>query len=106
MQLGNHVYCDSALIARELDRRCPTPSLYSSPLAESLAEWADASLFEALTPLLMKPSRVDDLVRLLTPDELQRIADDRKAMRADSARPPQSGKSLRALFELYVKRID
>jgi glutathione S-transferase len=106
MQIGNHVYCDSALIAREIERRCPTPSLYANPLAESLAEWADVYLFESLIPLLMKPSRVDDLVRLLTPDELQRMGEDRKAMRADSSRPPQSGKSLRAQFELYLKRID
>ena len=28
MQIGADVYCDSALIVRELDRRYPTPSLF------------------------------------------------------------------------------
>jgi glutathione S-transferase len=48
MQIGADVYCDSALIARELDRRWPAPSLFPSPAqagAVLIGAWADAWLF-------------------------------------------------------------
>lgn len=106
LQVGNHVYCDSALIANELERRCPAPSLYMHPLAASLAEWADTRLFEASIPLIMRPTHLDDLLRGLTQDELQRMADDRRAMRADTARVAESSKALRAHFQFYLARVE
>jgi glutathione S-transferase len=45
MQIGADVYCDTACILRELERRFPRPSLYASPAAEPLASWADAKMF-------------------------------------------------------------
>lgn len=45
MQIGADIYCDTACILRELERRFPQPSLYASPAAEPLASWADAKMF-------------------------------------------------------------
>src|SRR5690242_6210815 len=45
LQRGNHVYCDTRLIARVLDDERPTPTLYPSPLMAAVAEWADVHLF-------------------------------------------------------------
>ncbi len=45
MQIGRHVYVDSQLIARELERRFPTPTLYpggNGALAHMLVKWSDA----------------------------------------------------------------
>ena len=48
LQIGAHVYCDTALIVRELDRRFPEPCV-SPPAflgaAEIVADWADHRLF-------------------------------------------------------------
>lgn len=48
LQVGADVYCDSALIAEELERRHPQPTLQPAgthPLGEFLSAWADAWLF-------------------------------------------------------------
>ena len=45
MQIGADIYCDTACILRELDRRFPENSLYTSPSAEPLASWADTKMF-------------------------------------------------------------
>ncbi len=48
MQIGADVYCDSALIAAEIDARHPEPPLFApgaSPWGSLVAGWADAWLF-------------------------------------------------------------
>ncbi len=49
LQIGRHIFIDSQLIARELERRFPEPSLYPGgdrALAHMLVKWSDA-LFRA-----------------------------------------------------------
>src|ERR1700759_4236062 len=64
LQRGNHVYCDSALIPRFREKLGPEPTLYPSPLTAALAEWADVHLFDASLPWMMRPTRLDDMMRL------------------------------------------
>ena len=48
LQIGAHVYCDTALMVRELERRFPEPCLTPPALlgaAEIIADWADHRLF-------------------------------------------------------------
>jgi glutathione S-transferase len=45
MQIGSDIYCDTACILRELERRFPQNSLYASPAAEPLASWCDTKMF-------------------------------------------------------------
>jgi glutathione S-transferase len=48
LQIGADMYIDSALIARELERRFPEPTLYPStttPFADAIVGWADVYLF-------------------------------------------------------------
>ena len=48
LQIGAHVYCDTALMVRELERRFPEPCLTPPALlgaAEIVADWADHRLF-------------------------------------------------------------
>ena len=106
LQIANHVYCDSARISMLLESRQPEPSLYPVPLAASVAEWADTALFEATVPMIMRPTRFDDLLRWLTPDEQQRMLDDRKAMRKDALRTGPGPKTLIAYFGVYAARLD
>lgn len=90
LQIGNHVYCDTSLIARVIEGLAPSPTLYPTPLAEVVAEWADTTLFETAVVVGMRPTRFDELMKLLQQDELAKIVDDRKAMRSDARRfgPP------------------
>jgi glutathione S-transferase len=49
LQVGADVYCDTRLIARELERRFPAPTLFpdgNRGLALALSHWSDTALFE------------------------------------------------------------
>jgi glutathione S-transferase len=47
LQIGADIYCDTALVARVLEARAPTPTLFpgDQPLAPLFAQWADSTLF-------------------------------------------------------------
>lgn len=46
MQIGADIYCDTACILRELERRHPVPSLYPvRGLTDALANWAETKMF-------------------------------------------------------------
>ena len=105
LQVGNHVYCDTSLIARVLERRTPDPTLYPSPEAEIVAQWADTELFLTSVVLTRRPSQLDRVMQLLEPDELAKFRDDRIAMWQDARRrlPPYA--NARSLFPAYAARI-
>ncbi len=49
LQIGADVYCDTALIARELEARFPEPSLFPNGgrgLGYALGQWSDRALFQ------------------------------------------------------------
>ena len=49
LQIGADIYCDTRLIARELERRFPTPSLFPNGnrgLSLALSHWSDTAFFE------------------------------------------------------------
>ena len=106
LQLGNHVYCDTALIGRVIEQRAPEPALYSQPMAAALAAWADDQLFNAALPYVLRPTKLDAMLRWFTQDELTRFADDRRDMGKDSTRPATSGKQRRAHFAIFLRWLE
>lgn len=56
MQIGADIYCDSQCILRELQKRSPEPSLYSSASGEiswALSRWTDTTLFELCAKIIL-----------------------------------------------------
>lgn len=106
LQLQNHVYCDTALIARVIEQRAPEPALYQPPLAAAIAAWADDQLFNAALPYILRPTKLDAMLRWFTQDELARFADDRREMGKDSTRPAISGKQRRAHFAVFLRWLE
>lgn len=88
LQVGADIYCDTALIARLLDARQPTPSLFpaSAPLAPLLAQWADATLFPAAVCWALQPAGAPAILGGLPPEVLQAFPADRAAMRGNLPR--------------------
>jgi glutathione S-transferase len=84
LQIGADVYCDSALIARVLERLQPAPTLFpaSAPLAPMLAQWADSTLFWTVIPYTMQPAGLAALFAGRPPEVLQAFAADRKPFSA------------------------
>ena len=106
LQVANHVYCDTALIARVLERVQPEPTLYPDALAEITAEWADTALFDAAAAMSTRPTTLDRVMQLMTPDELMRFRDDRIAMVQGARRPFPAYATGRAHAALYLARLE
>ena len=86
LQLGADIYCDTALIARVLERLAPTPSLYprGDTLAVQAAAWfADNVMFGIAIPIAFQPGA--GMIKLYfpgaTPEFLEKFGKDRAAMR-------------------------
>jgi glutathione S-transferase len=106
LQIGNHIYCDTSLIARVLETLAPEPTLYPTPIAESLAEWCDGVMFDSISPVITRPSRFEDLLVMLTKPELEGMIQDRRAMRESSRRIPPAPKSALVHLSLYLARLN
>lgn len=89
LQVGADVYCDTALIARVLEARQPSPTLYpaGAPLAVPLAQWADSMLFAVAVSWAMQPAGAAAIMGTQPPEVLKAFAADRAAMRANAPRP-------------------
>lgn len=73
LQVGADIYCDTALILRELERRFPTPTLYpAAHMAEAniIAYWAENQLFRPIS-LYVSGSNLDVLPKNLQADRSQ-----------------------------------
>ena len=106
LQIDNHVYCDTALIARVLEQRAPIPPLYASLGAEFIAQWADSVLFEVAVTLARRPTKLDAVVRLLEPQELEKFRDDRIAMWQGARRNMPRYATANSHFPAYAARLD
>ena len=85
LQIGADVYCDTALIARVLERIAPAPTLF--PYGENfanraMAHFADSVMFNLSVPIGFQPGGMMKLfVPDATPEFLAEFAKDRAAMR-------------------------
>ncbi|MCW5634919.1 MAG: glutathione S-transferase family protein [Rubrivivax sp.] len=88
LQVGADIYCDSALVAKVLERLRPQPTLYpaSAPLAEQVAQWADSTLFWAAVPWAAQPAAAAVVMGGASPEALKAFAMDRAAFTAGMKR--------------------
>lgn len=88
LQIGADIYCDSALICRTLERLRPSPSLYpeDQPLAETVAAWADSTLFWTMIPVAFQPAGAAQIFAGTPPETAKRFAADRAAFTAGMRR--------------------
>lgn len=88
LQVGADVYCDTALIARVLEARAPSPTLFpaGAPLAVPLAQWADSTLFWTVIPYAMQPAGRAHVFQGVPPEQLKAFAADRAPFTAGMVR--------------------
>lgn len=90
LQIGADVYCDTALIARVLDRVSSSSPLLSDTQpagAAMIAAWADSTWFSACVAHAMQPEGVGSLFPDADSATLAAFAADRKAFRVGGAAP-------------------
>jgi glutathione S-transferase len=93
LQLGADIYCDTALIARVLERLAPTPTFFpqgDTYAVQAAAQFADSVLFWNTVPVGFQPGAgmMKIFFRDATPEYLAAFGKDRAAYRAGARRGP------------------
>jgi glutathione S-transferase len=107
LQIGAHIYCDTALIAEVLERLAPTPAIYppeSAGTARFLAQWADSTLFWTVASYVFQPEGAAAILAHLSLEEKQRFAADRKEFRARL--PRMAPADATAALLIYLRRLE
>lgn len=106
LQIGNHVYCDTALIAATLERIAPQPSLYPQGLqgvAETVAQWGDNYLFWAAMGYFYQSEGIGQALATLPEALAKSYVSDRAALLA--SRPQISLAENHAALMTYLQRL-
>ena len=83
LQVGADIYCDTALIARRLEREKPTPALFPRGqefTVASFAAWADSVVFQHAVALMFQPEALAARFAKLPPEFAKAFAADRAAL--------------------------
>jgi glutathione S-transferase len=107
MQIGAHIYCDSALIAEVLERLAPTPAIFppeSAGTARFFAQWADSTLFWTVASYAFQPEGAAVILAGLSPEQRQRFVADRAAFRGKL--PRMSPPDATAALLIYLRRLE
>lgn len=110
LQIGSHIYCDTALACDVLEHLAPEPALYPAQhkgLARVLAQWADDKLFWAAMAWNFHPTGIAQLFGGGPPDQWQSVAkafgEDRAKMRTGMPRLPLADAA--AAYRSYLRRL-
>src|ERR1700741_4320306 len=80
LQIGADIYCDTALIARVLERMAPSPSLFApgdTLAVQAAAHFADTSLFGVTVPVAYQPGA--GMMANMSPEFAAELGKDRAA---------------------------
>lgn len=110
LQIGSHIYCDTALICDVLEHLQPEPALYPAThkgLARVVAQWADERLFWAAMSYNFQPKGIAQVFGGGTPEQWGPIAktfgEDRARMRTAVPRAPAPDAT--AAYRSYLRRL-
>lgn len=110
LQIGSHIYCDTALICDVLEHLQPEPTLYPADqkgLARILAQWADDKLFWAAMAWNFSPAGAAQMFGGGAPEQWGPVAkafgEDRSKMRVAVPRNPPADAA--AAYKSYLRRL-
>ena len=109
LQIGADIYCDTALIARVLERVAPTPSFFphgDTYAVQTAAHFADGPLFWNTVPVGFQPGSgmMKIFFKDAAPEYLAAFGKDRSAWRASSRRGPAH--ECRANLAYLLKQVE
>ena len=107
LQIGAHIYCDTALIAEVLERLAPSPAIFpreSAGTARFFAQWADSTLFWTAAAYSFQPEGAAAILAHLSPDERKAFAVDRAAFRGRL--PRMAAAEATADLLIYLRRFE
>jgi glutathione S-transferase len=106
LQIGSHIYCDTALICDVLEHLQPAPTLYPAQhkgMARVLAQWADTTLFWSAMAWNFSPKGAAQMFGGGAPEQAKAFAEDRAKMRVAVPRVPPADAA--AAYRSYLRRL-
>lgn len=111
LQTGADIWCDTALIARVIERLAPSPSIFAAgdTLAQqAISYFADSVMFNITVPIGFQPG--GGMIKLFLPDAtpefLQAFGKDRAAMRQGSTVRRGPLAECKAIFQGLLPKIE
>ena len=107
LQIGNDIYCDTALIADVLEHIAPMPTVYPEPekgMSRILAQWADSTLFWAAMAYNLQPKGAAEVFAGMPPEAAKAFGEDRGKMSASGMarlRPADAA----GAYKSYLRRL-
>ncbi len=106
LQIGNDVFCDTALIATVLEHLAPTPTLFphgQKGLNRTLAQWADSTLFWTAMGYNFQPAGLAQAFAGMAPEAAKAFGADRAAMTHNMTRVRPADAA--AAYKSYLRRL-
>lgn len=106
LQMGNDVYCDTALIAEVLERMVPVKSLFpngSRGQAETIAQWADSVLFMTAVGYVYQVAGMEAALAKMPPEQRLAFQQDRAALLGNKTFPGLA--ECTASLSRYLQRL-
>lgn len=106
LQIGNDVFCDTALIATVLEHLAPTPSLFpegKKGLNRTLAQWADSTLFWTAMGYNFQPAGLAQAFAGVAPEAAKAFGADRAAMTHNMTRVRPADAA--PAYKSYLRRL-
>jgi len=107
LQVGADIYCDSQCIIRELERRCPRPTLFPNAAAGlpwALSRWTDGALFSMVVGVVIA-AQADELPAEFTQDRGRLYFGPNFDWRAQKKMLPHTLAQIRAQFGWMNQRL-
>ncbi len=109
LQIGANLYCDTARITLELERRAPSPTLYpfgDTFAVRAMSYLAENVLFNTAVPIAFQPDNIKVFFPDARPEFLPTFGADRAAMRkGGTVRRGPLGES-KAVFAFLAHKLD
>lgn len=109
LQIGADIYCDTAIIARLIDRRFPDNSIFPLELeaaAGAMAHWADTFFFKVCVAVAFQPRALANNPVFQDEKSAQAFARDRAELTAGSSELQMPFETAHPYFLAHLKRLD
>ncbi len=109
LQQGNHIYCDTRLIARVIDNQSPHESVYPEALsltANTIAQWADQQLFSIAVALAFSPAGFAAFSQGVPEKFVDAFLIERAKMREGATGLSMEADTALALLTIYLQQMN
>lgn len=109
LQQGNHIYCDTRLMARVIDEQSPNNSIFPTELSltnNTLAQWADQQLFSISVALAFSPAGFAAFSQRVPEKFVEAFLNDRAKMREGSTGLSMDSDTALELLPIYLQQME